>query len=208
MRAITWLAVAILFHSMFGCLGSHGRDESKSASESVLTLQMFFKEMQLLSRRHQVGKTDLDKEDSLELLRWSLKDEFDGKTLEFEIGISRVTWNKDMARIVLNLPMHSVKTSAAMPFDISNLRHFDVPMTREEATGLNTKKPLVFRGKMKFVPNAYAVFNSPPESHVLFRIRHRGYVGIISVGAIVTEDYSIFIDDKVIIAVESNAAVE
>lgn len=208
MRAVEHFYYIFLALNIFMCVETTGQEEAEEKEIKPIPAQMFFKEIQLLARRHTVGKTELEREDSLKKLREAIATQVDGQWLEFEVGISKVDWSNDVATLSTQAPLRPYKASRSLPFNIVKSQPFKVPMSREEATALNTKKPLVFRGKMKFLAGAWGVVARPPTSQNLFWIRHTDYPTVVSIGTIITEEYSLMLDGQTIIDVQPEAAAQ
>lgn len=179
-----------------------------SIEQRVMPVERFVKEMQLLSRRVPVGATKLEKSVSLEKLQQEIHDQFDGTLLEYEARIESVDWNHGMATIKARSPIRSHKGSRPLPFTFTMFQPLKIPMTQEEAAKLPTRKPLLFRGTLNFLKGKTVVHGQQPKLYSVFWIRHSEYKPLNTVGAFVTEDYSVSLGDDEIFSVHPDQDAE
>ena len=140
-------------------------------------------------------------DDSLTKLREKIHAKFDGVTLQYDARIESVDWLNDLATIKTRSPIRKYKPSARLPFNITTTQPIVIPMSREEAGGLQTRKPLVFRGTLSFQDGKYGAVGRPPTSQSIFWIRSEHYKQVISIGTFITEDYSVSLGDDEIFAI-------
>ncbi len=181
---------------------------SASVEPVAMTVELFFKEMQLLARRVPVGQSKLEHEDSLKQLRTEIHGKFDGVILQYDARIESVEWRKDLATIKTQSPIRKYKPSASMPFNITPTQPIAIPMTREEAGALQTRKRLVFRGTLSFQDGKHGAVAQPPTSQSLFWIRNENYKQVVSIGTFITEDYSVFLGDEEIFSMRPQQEAE
>ncbi|TWU23209.1 hypothetical protein Pla52o_27450 [Novipirellula galeiformis] len=201
MRLFTSFAIAATFTMTFAIADEPGNGDAPV----VMPVEMFFKEMQLLARRVPVGKTKLEQEDSLATLREQIHAKFDDVVLEYRVRIKGVTWKDGLATIQTSSPIHKHKPSARFPFHISPTQPLAIPMSREDATELQTRKPLTFRGKLSFQDGKWGIVGRPPKSQSVFYVKSEDYKQIVSIGTFVTEDYAILIGDEEIFSLHLEA---
>lgn len=178
----------------------------ESTDTKVISVELFVKEMQLLARRNQPGKTKLEQEDTLSKLLHTIHDEFDGVEIEYDVMIVSVDWRSGMATIRTASPVPRYKPSRQLPFNITTTQPLSISMTREEAAAINSRKPLKFRGKLKFLDGKWGVVGRPPESQSLFWIRSEDYKQVISIGTFIAEDYAVWVGDDELFAVHPERA--
>lgn len=177
-----------------------GEDEMPAVEARVIPVERFFKEMQLLARRVPVGNTKLDQEDSLKTLRLKIHEEFDGAILEYAARVDAIDWSNEMATFKTLSPISAYKPSAALPFKITKTQSLSIPLSRSATAGVNTRKPLKFRGKLLFVDGKYGSIGRPPATQSVFSIQNSQYKGIVSIGTFITDNYSISIGEDELFA--------
>ncbi len=201
---IVWIIVAVLLATQAASAG-----ETPTAAEPItMPVELFFKEMQLLARRVPVGNTKLDQEDSLAKLREEIHVKFDGVILEYKVRIASIDWRNDVVSIKTQSPIRKYKPSARMPFNISTTQPLAIPMSRDEAGSLQTRKLLVFRGTLTFLDGKWGAVGRPPKSQAVFWIRSEYYKTVQSIGTFITEDYSIAIGDDEVFALRVEEEAE
>lgn len=193
---IVWAIAAVLLAAQ-----SASSDEPQTAAEPVtMSVELFFKEMQLLARRVPVGNTKLEQEDSLAKLRKEIHAKFDGVILEYKVRISSIDWRNEIATIKTQSPIRKYKPSRRMPFNITTTQQLAIPMSRDEAGDLQTRKPLLFRGTLSFLDKKFGAVGRPPKTQSIFWIRNDNYKSVTSIGTFITEDYAVAIGDDEIFA--------
>ncbi len=199
---------SIIFGLLLGVNAARADEASTSAEPVLMTVELFFKEMQLLARRVPVGNTKLDQEDSLKKLREEIHAKFDGIILKYDARIESVEWKDDVARIKTSSPIRKYKPSARLPFKFTTTQPIAIPMSRDIAGALQTRKPLVFRGTLSFLDGKWGAVGRPPASQSIFGLRSENYKQVSSIGAFITEDYSVAIGDEEIFAVHPTQEAE
>ncbi|WP_442511666.1 hypothetical protein SH528x_003375 [Novipirellula sp. SH528] len=202
--AIFWVTFGLLF----GCNATRAEEPSASDEPVVMPVEIFFKEMQLLARRVPVGTTKLEQEDSLKKLREEIHAKFDGVILQYDARIESVDWRNDLATIKTQSPIRKYKPSAKLPFNITTTQPIAIPMSREEAGALQTRKPLVFRGTLSFQDGKWGAVGRPPASQSIFWIRSENYKKVISIGTFITEDYSVSLGNDEVFAIHPQQEAE
>ena len=201
---VVWILAALVLSGP----GASADEKSLSAEPETMPVERFFKEMQLLARRVPVGNTKLEKEDSLAKLREEIHAEFDGVILEYKVRITSVDWRNGFATIKTESPIRKYKPSARMPFTFTMMQPLKVALSREEAANLNRRKPLRFLGTLKFLGGKSVIHGQQPKLFSAFWIRHELYKPFNTVGAFVSESYSVFIGDDEVFAVVAEPEAE
>ncbi|WP_146535207.1 hypothetical protein [Rubripirellula reticaptiva] len=181
-------------------------DVDETKKREVVTVEVFVKEMQLLARRNPPGKSELERQDTLSNLRQAIHDAFDEVDLEFEVKIIGVDWKTGMGTFRTSSRVPSYKPSRKMPFKITSTQPLSIPMTREQAAQINTRKPLKVRGTLRFLDKQWGSVGRPPKSQLMFTIRSEDYKQVQSIGTFITEDYVVSVGDDELYAAQTHGA--
>jgi hypothetical protein len=165
-----------------------------------MSVAKLLKDLQLLARRNPPGKTKLEMQDTLAVLRERIHDQFDGQVLEFSTRIINLDWSPEAATIQIQSPVPKHRPSKAMPFVLTAVPTHVIPMSRETAMAISSRKPMRFRGRLKFIDHDFSSVRLPTRS--LFSVRSADYKLVATVGVFVTEDYSVSIGDDEILRIQ------
>ncbi len=203
-HCVVWVIFSIVPGILLDANAVKADEPLLSVEPVVMPVELFFKEMQLLARRVPVGNTKLEQEDSLSKLREEIHAKFDGVILEYDARVESVDWRNDMATIRTLSPIRKYKPSARLPFNLTNqFQPLSLPLSRDDTSSLNTRKPLKLRGTLKFIDGGWGLVAKPPISQSVFVVRSENYKQVISIGTFITEDYSITLGEDEIFAMRS-----